>query len=612
MKTGDTVTDRHGRNYQVATLLGRGLWGKSYVARRDDGLDVVVKAPLGVADLPAERPDRDRLVQACREILLEQAQFLEREAYPFLPRLEATGSTDEDEPLLMLHRYRSTFDHKVRGSAPLSESLDVVLQVLAHCRSLEDGPRFHGALHPENILLSERGEVFLSDIVTPTYRHWLPRLLAVSGHDPHRLPPEIRDATGEPPFAVVADTFAVGLLLWRAAIGEDAKAAPSDGFDKAALVELKDRIRARLKEEPSNPRFHTRMADRYAAVVNRAVSRQTTPSPPYRFNRLDEMLRRVEELQALVRPRVASVGRLVLPDRAPGENAFSSEEDVRFSATVGCSSGVDSHEEIGVGIAFLDCDSGDRLRDVPCRYDVDRHPSGRYRFAFRAEALPPGQYTVRLAFAVRDSGHDPETAEGEILVRAAPGYVPPREMPPPAAIPFDGGEGESPGLVEVDSVDADPDTHPGRPSAAPPTPRAVTDYTGPVPSIAPYDPGHPPPKSEAVAIPSTTGGAAPMAVSAEPILESAPVESPVVIPTPAVAVLEEAAPAAQTWVDLAPLEVDPAAKGLIETTDGVGISRKTPLQDWIASIQADPYMLWMGIAGVVIVLLLIALTILNG
>ncbi len=93
MKTGDTVTDRHGRSYQIATLLGRGLWGKSYVARRDDGLDVVVKAPLGVDDLPAERPDRDRLAQACREILLEQAQFLEREVYPFLPRLEATGST---------------------------------------------------------------------------------------------------------------------------------------------------------------------------------------------------------------------------------------------------------------------------------------------------------------------------------------------------------------------------------------------------------------------------------------------------------------------------------------------------------------------------------------
>jgi hypothetical protein len=162
----------------------------------------------------------------------------------------------------------------------------------------------------------------------------------------------------------------------------------------------------------------------------------------------------------------------------------------------------------------------------------------------------------------------------------------------------------------VSAFDGDRDTRPGSSSVASPPP-AASDYTGPVPSIAPYDPGRPP-TSEIVAIPSTSGGAVPVAVSAEPILESAPVESPIVIPTPAVAVLEEAAPAARTWVDLAPLEVDPSAKNLVDATDGVGISRKTPLQDWIASFQADPYMMWMGIAGVVIVLLLIALTILNG
>jgi HD-like signal output (HDOD) protein len=42
-------------------------------------------------------------------------------------------------------------------------------------------------------------------------------------------------------------------------------------------------------------------AERFAALLNRALSRETSPSPPYRFRRLDELMGRLDEIVALVR-----------------------------------------------------------------------------------------------------------------------------------------------------------------------------------------------------------------------------------------------------------------------------------------------------------------------
>ena len=124
-------------------------------------------------------------------------------------------------------------------------------------------------------------------------------------------------------------------------------------------------------------------------------------------------------------PTIAHVGKLIL-NRAPGNGAFGTDEEVRFSCTVGATDGVETHEEIAAGIAVFDQERGERLRNVSCAYTVDRHPSGRFRFSFRVADLPPGGYLVRVAYTIRDSGHEPVTAEGGFIVNAAPDYVPPR------------------------------------------------------------------------------------------------------------------------------------------------------------------------------------------
>ncbi len=437
MRTGEVVRDPQGRAFQLGQQLGRGLWGRTFAAREDGGGEWAIKVPLGLADVGE---GGERLARACQEIAVEQARLLQQAAGAGVVPCELHFKTADGVPVLVMPRYASSLERRLALGCSFEEVLRVVVEVAKSLRVLR-GLSHHGVLKPTNVLLTERGEVRLSDFATPTLRRNLGALLRATGQGGGYLAPEVRAATGEdPPMSVAADTYALAMMVYRGVLvdgsGGPAPALPEDGLDKAALVALKDRIHNRLKAEPSNPRFHTRLADRAAALLNRALSREVSPSPPFRFGRLDEFLARAEEVQALVHPVVTHVGKILL-DRPPATEIFTTDEESTFSCTIACSAGVETHEEIATGLALFDQDRDERLREIQCSYTVDRHPSGRFRFGFRIADLAPATYKVRLAFTIRDSGHEPVTAEGRFVVRAAPGYVPPREQPQARPIPLE-------------------------------------------------------------------------------------------------------------------------------------------------------------------------------
>ncbi len=437
MKTGDTFCDPQGRSYKVGLLLGRGLWGKAWRVQRveDDG-DFVLRIPLGAADLKTAT-DPGELAETCRRILEEQGELLGREGYDFLPRLVDQFELEDGRPVLVIERFPTNFELRLQAGCSFLDALDLLIQAARQCQQLRDGPGVHGALRPGNILIDANGGVRLSDLVTPTARRALPKLLAASPGIESCLPPEVASATREPPFSTVCDSYALGVLLWRAVRGaEPDPALPSEGPDKASLVALKDRLHARVKQEDSNPRFHARLAERLSSTISRAISVKASPSPPYRFERIDGLLPRLLELRSLVRPEVDTVGRVLL-DRPANTTHFSTDEKVRFSISVGCSPGVEHHNEIACGIALFDRDREERVRELPSTYDVSRHPSGRFRFQFELGEIPPGNYRLRVAFAIRDSGHEPSTKECEFEIRAAHGYIPPPEQPPTGPLGFE-------------------------------------------------------------------------------------------------------------------------------------------------------------------------------
>lgn len=503
MRTGEVVRDPQGRAFQIGQQLGRGLWGRTFAAREEGAGEWVIKVPLGLSDVGE---GGERLARACQEIVQEQGRLLQQAAGPGVVPCELVFKTAEGVPVLVLPRYASSLERRMQLGCSFEEVLRVIVEVARALRGLR-GQSFHGALKPTNVLITDRGEVRLSDFVTPTLKRHMGALLRAVGQGSSYVAPEVRGATSEePPLSVAADTYALAMMIYRGVLtdgagGGPAPVLPEDGLDKAALVALKDRIHNRLKAEPSNPRFHTRLADRAAALLNRALSREVNPSPPFRFGRLDEFLARAEEVQALVHPVVTHVGKILL-DRPPATEIFTTDEEATFSCTIACSAGVETHEEIATGLALFDQDRDERMREIQCSYTVDRHPSGRFRFGFRIAELAPATYKVRLAFTIRDSGHEPVTAEGRFHIRAAPGYVPPREQPASRPIPLErpaetivterrsvSGVSEAPRPVEpARPVEAPRPPEPARPAEAPrPSEpyRPVAVAPAPQPRVAP-------------------------------------------------------------------------------------------------------------------------------
>jgi hypothetical protein len=341
--------------------------------------------------------------------------------------------------------------------------------------------------------------------------------------------------------------------------------------------------------------------------VNRAISVQTSPSPPYRFNKLVEFRQRFDEVTALVHPTVTHVGKLIL-NRPPAKDTFTTDEEVRFSCSVGASQGVETHEEIAAGLAVFDQERNERLRNLSCSYTVDRHPSGRFRFSFRISDLPPAQYLVRVAYTIRDSGHEPETAEEAFQVTAAPGYVPPPEEPEgqPISIdrPADGftstentvtAEYHPPGLGDpstAETVTNEEDggvvtPFPSTPEAAPepewtpepavePAVAPVAMAINPEPSHTPQAPADPPDEPE-------YRGAGRW--SELPLPNAGGQDLPKSTQTPA-----------KTKPKREPLDQGPVAEALGSVLN---------------LIRGDTYMLFLGAAGVVILALLVVLWLLG-
>ncbi|MDG1481644.1 MAG: protein kinase [Myxococcota bacterium] len=510
MKTGDIVRDDQGRAFQIGQILGRGLWGKTYSVREEHGPEWALKVPLSQDDLPEHA---SHLAPLCQEILLEQARLLTDNRLPFLLPIDSLITTTDGTPGLLMPRQPLNLERRLSGGYSMDELLDLCQDLAEAVRDLGRLLSGHGNLTPTNVLMTEQGRIMLSDPLTPLAAKHIQDLRAAAGSKARPalayLPPEVRSggvATGS-----AADTYAVGMVLYWGTLASGEVPAripetPLSGLDKASLVALKDRVHNRLKDEGANPRFHTRLSDRMAAFLNRALSEKTAPSPPYRFLDIAEFHSRLENLRALTNPSVEHVGKILL-DRPPGSDSFTTDEDVVFSCTIGCSAGVETHEEIACGLAVFDREKDERIRDLNCAYTVDRHPSGRHRFGFRLSDLAPGSYTIRVAFKIRESSAEPQVAEGRFERRAAPGYVPPRPKPTRQPIPLERPEADpvtqnrtAPGIQMPAPTTPTPENA-GTPGSA-----GIPGSAGPTLSIPPPPVRQPPPRVATPGVDPVTGG----------------------------------------------------------------------------------------------------------
>ena len=426
------VIDAQQRAWQPARLIGQGSWAKTWLVTTESGEHAVLKVPYQVSDLGGGVAAEQRAtlcVQRARQLGL----FL-RTCPAWAPDLLDTPTVN-GLPTLLMRYYPTTLLDRLNSGAPFSDILRITSRV---ARLLSEIGQVHGALHPANILIDDEGTPFLDDPMTAAACQMEK---SVTGKR-YAAPEESSSGTW------IGDTWGLCAGLYQSAmVPPDALRdqpieflvpVPSRGLDKIALATLRERIVTRMKNENSNLRFRNRLSERLASLLNRALSAERAPSPPYRFEDPSELCKRLDAVASLVDPAVTDIGRLMLASTADNR-VFQSDRPVGFAVTIGCSPGIESPEDVACGLALTDLDAAEGARrPVPgSHYEVRRHPSGRLRFGFTLPEIPPGRYSIRVAFSIKDSGHMPVTTEGPFEVRPPAGWVPPVEelTPEPLTLP---------------------------------------------------------------------------------------------------------------------------------------------------------------------------------
>ena len=365
---GDKVTDSKGRSWAVQALLGRGLWAKVYLVETGTGTRAVLKCPLEKSDF---KEHGVALADACQQASAEQSRLLSGGSQPYLPTLFDTIELDSGRTALLMPHLGQSLE-KILMSQP---KMDTVLQILCKVAAMlpEAKPILHGNLRPSNIFMNENGDVILTDVLTVGLHEARSRLEHAHGNRARFTPPEAEDSPSADwdPWALCMMTYCSVSSTEESR--KDAHKSAEQGLTKSAVTILKDNVLSRLKSEDANPRFLGRAAEEISKLLNRGLSVDAAPSPPYRFLTTSELYPRLRSISDLVHPTVEAVGHVLLSSVAR-DGVFKDGAPPAFSVTVACSSGT-THEDVATGI---------RVKDLDARGDS-------------RVAIPGAQYTVKGA-----------------------------------------------------------------------------------------------------------------------------------------------------------------------------------------------------------------------
>ncbi len=452
LKVGDVVIDREGRAWTLEATLGRGLWGRSWSVRHDSGAVAVLKVPLHASDF-AGRHDARELAALARTACEAQRDLLAARPYAALAPLlglvdDAPAEAASAAGGYFLPRLPSDLDTRLRGGLSLHEAIAAIAGITD---ALHRADTAHANLRPSNIFLADEGRVVLTDPHVTLDPTALRRLSDALPPRPAWVPPEVQrgaiDAIGGR--AAMTDTWALCQLLLailRGVHGDPGHRTLAEslreGLGRSDLAAVKDTGADRIAASDVPRRFAGRVTERLGAVLSRGLSEADEPSPPYRFATLADFAARMDEIVDLMRPEVRHVSRPLLSSRAK-DGTFDTGQPVAFTVNVTTSTGVVAPDDVVVGLVLRDLDApsedggvqpGARVRVAGARVDVQRHHSGRWRYAFELPDVAPGRYALKIGVRIQDDTSALVEAEGTFVVRATAGYVPPAApAEPPAA-----------------------------------------------------------------------------------------------------------------------------------------------------------------------------------
>jgi hypothetical protein len=404
--------------------------------RHESGTAAVLKVPLHAADFAGRHDARD-LAALARSACEAQRDLLAARPYPELAPLlglvdDAPAHAASAAGGYFLPRLPSDLDTRLRAGLSLQEAIAAIGAVTS---TLRRAGTAHANLRPSNIFLADEGRIVLTDPHTPIDATVLRRLSDALAPRPAWVPPEVQrgavEASGER--AAMTDTWSLCQLLLgvlRGVHGDPGHRTLADnlrdGLGRSELALVKDAGADAVAASDVPRRFAGRVTERLGAILSRGLSEADEPSPPYRFATLADLEARMVEVVDLMRPEVRHVSRPLLSSRAK-DGAFDTGHPVAFTVNVTTSSGVVAPDDVVVGFVLRDLDAqGDnRVRAPGARVDVQRHHSGRWRYAFEIPDVMPGRYLLKVGVRIQDEPGTLVEAEGNFTVRPSAGYVPP-------------------------------------------------------------------------------------------------------------------------------------------------------------------------------------------
>ncbi len=431
----DFIRDAQGATYRIGTLLGRGLFAKTYTVRTEDGTDRILKISLGPSDFS---DDKQHLVKISRGIMDEQWQMLSRRPSPHVLAPIHNFISEDGRYCLIYPRN----DHSIRQYLGQMRSLQELFRWIIRCAQnlsqLPSGLFPHGNLHPNNIFWDGKNLQFM-DPLTPLLRLHHADLLHAKGLSPY-TPPEYRHSKNRKSTweaQTVTDTYALCLLFVGRILRGVEEELTTTGWNKLLENNLGQSLENLLRENPStNAHFHDRVLRQTLRLLDRGLHLSPSPSPPYRFDNILDFQRRIQSILDLSNPTVSKVGTILFGGPL-GKGEFQQGEDIHFSCSIHTTPQLEDHEDITCGTILVDLH---RNNDIVEGYDlwveVSRLHGGRLRFQFGLHGVPPGNYGLFLGFRVQGSVATPKQVYAELNVIAAAGYAPETPVVPPKTLQF--------------------------------------------------------------------------------------------------------------------------------------------------------------------------------
>ena len=218
---GQRINDR----YEIEKLIGEGGMANVYLAR-----DTILDRRVAVKVLRGDLAGDEKFVRRFQREALSDSSL----SHPNIVEIYDVGEDEGNFYIVMEYIEGKTLKQliKKRGVLSLSETMDIMLQLLDALASAHDSYIIHRDIKPQNIMIKDSGLVKITDfgIAVALNSTELTQTNSVMG-SVHYLPPEQASGKGS---TIRSDIYSLGILMFEMLTGK----VPFNG-DSAVEIALK-------------------------------------------------------------------------------------------------------------------------------------------------------------------------------------------------------------------------------------------------------------------------------------------------------------------------------------------------------------------------------------